>query len=99
MTKETSHLTVEKIPESEMIRLFKEAARVGMGIEINASDMAWASKNPEILMKPFTVAKECGCKFYLGSDAHHPKDFENVKAAFEWAINYLKLEESDKFKI
>ena len=99
MTKETTYQTVEKIPEAEMIRLFKEAARLGIGIEINASDMKWAQKKPEILMKPFTAAKECGCKFYLGSDAHHPRDFEIVAPAFEWAINYLKLDESDKFKI
>ncbi|MBR2466168.1 MAG: hypothetical protein IKB38_04475 [Clostridia bacterium] len=99
MTKDTVHETVAAIPESEMYRLFKRSAEVGVGIELNASDMRSAMKCPEILMKPFVIAKECGCKFYLGTDAHHPKAFDIAKGTFEWAIDCLELKESDKFII
>ncbi len=99
MTKDTVHETVAAIPESEMYRLFKRSAEVGVGIELNASAMRCAVKHFEILMKPFVIAKECGCKFYLGTDAHHPKDFQRSVPAFEWAIDYLRLDESDKFII
>jgi hypothetical protein len=38
-----------------------------------------------------------GCKFYLGTDAHHPDAFVKSKAIFEGAIERLKLTEDDKF--
>ena len=44
-----------------------------------------------LFLRPFRIAKECGCKFYLGSDAHHPKSFENSKKIFE----YLQANEGD----
>lgn len=99
MTNDTAHETVSAIPESEMYRLFKRSAEVGVGIELNASDMYRAAKHPEILMKPFAIAKECGCKFYLGSDAHHPRNFEIAEKTFEWAIDHLDLKEDDKFVV
>ena len=43
--------------------------------------------------------KEQGCKFYCGSDAHHPEEFVRVKEVFERAIDLLDLKESDKFII
>lgn len=48
-------------------------------------------------MRPYRIAKDCGCKFYLGSDAHHPDELEIAKKQFERMIDLLKLEESDKF--
>ena len=99
MTKDTVHETVAAIPEREMLRLFKGARACGLAIELNASDMRSAMKHPEILMKPFTVAKECGCKFYLGTDAHHPKAFDIAEETFTRAIDYLRLTEDDKYLI
>ena len=43
------------------------------------------------------IAKDCDCKFYFGSDAHHPAPFAKVRAVFERAIDLLDLRESDKF--
>ena len=45
------------------------------------------------------IAKECGCKFYLGSDAHHPEKLDLDITMFQRAIDYLGLEEKDKFRI
>jgi histidinol phosphatase-like PHP family hydrolase len=99
MTRSTVYETVAAIPESEMLRLFKGARESGLAIELNASDMRSAMKYPEILMKPFTAAKECGCKFYLGTDAHHPQAFDTAEETFTPAINYLNLTEDDKYLI
>ncbi len=88
--------TFDLIPEDEMHRLFAKAAKLGVGIELNSLSMANAIKNTP-LFKPYIVAKECGCKFYVGSDAHHPKDFDMVPSAINAAIDYLQLVESEKF--
>ena len=43
------------------------------------------------------IAKQCGCKFYLGSDAHNPVAFDKALLRFNGAVDELGLEESDKF--
>ena len=88
--------TFDLIPTDEMHRLFSKAKNLGVGIELNAHDMANAIKNPP-LFKPYIAAKECGCKFYVGSDTHHPKDFDMVPDAINTATEILGLDERDKF--
>lgn len=90
---------LELIPDSEMIRLFSKAAQLGVGIELNAGDMNFAEEEADVVLKPYRIAKRCGCKFYLGSDAHHPDKFEWTKSVLERAIELLELEEKDKFVV
>jgi histidinol phosphatase-like PHP family hydrolase len=40
-----------------------------------------------------------GCRFYLGSDAHHPADLVGNRQAFEEYIDKLKLQEGMRFMI
>ena len=87
------------IPEDKLKILFNRAAKLGVGIELNASDMNFAEDEAEIVLRIYKTAKECGCKFYLGSDAHHPRIFNNVKMIFEKAVALLELGEDDKFII
>ena len=87
------------IPDSEMERLFTKAAKLGVGIEINSGDMGTASRNMDLVLRPFRIAKKCGCKFYFGSDAHHPESLEGAVVLFENVIDWLGLEEEDKFVI
>ena len=89
--------TLSLIPESEATRLFTKAASLGVGIELNADDLRLARKHGDIIMRIFRTAKKCGCKFYLGSDAHTPKEFTGAIGRFEWAIDRLDLSEDDKF--
>ena len=100
----TAHKTREEflevfrlIPQQELERLFTRAAELGAGIELNADDMKFADEETETIMRVYRTAKACGCKFYLGSDAHHPANFEIAIKAFERAINLLELTEDDKF--
>ena len=91
--------SLELIDESALVRIFTRAAALGVGIELNQSDMIFSDEEADIVLRPFRIAKACGCKFYLGSDAHHPASFEKTREIFERAIDLLELEESDKFKI
>ena len=85
------------LPETDMGRLFTKAASLGVGIELNSFDVRCTEKEAETILRPLQIAKQCGCKFYMGSDAHHPADLDEAKAMFERAIDWLELTEDDKF--
>ena len=91
--------TLNMISDDDLCRVFKKAAEVGCGIEINQYDMRFSDEEAEAVLRPYRVAKECGCKFYLGSDAHHPDTFDVCQEAFERAIKLLGLTEDDRFRI
>ena len=94
VTKDEYNNVVKKIPQSELTRLFTKASSLGVGIEINTAFNE--------IMYPETVniyktAKDCGCKFYFGSDAHTPNDYEEKLQSAEKLIDLIGLDESDKF--
>ena len=89
--------TLNLISDKEYEDVFKAASDVGVGIEINASDFKFNDEESETIFRMFVIAKECGCKFYLGSDAHHNSQLDNCIPFFNRAIDLLGLEESDKF--
>lgn len=91
--------TMDLIPDEEMERVFARAATVGCGIELNQSDMCFSDAEADTVLRPFRIAKAQGCKFYLGSDAHHPEKFKYSREIFERAITLLDLKESDKLHI
>lgn len=90
---------ISLIPDGEMERLFAKAKGTGIGIELNMTDMSFSDAECDTVLRPFRIAKHQGCKFYLGSDAHHPKAFTRAKDVFERAINLLGLEEIDKYHV
>ncbi len=91
--------TLDSIPSSDMTRLFKKAAALGVGIEINSYDVDFSDAEADTVLRMFRIAKEQGCKFYTASDAHHPERFLQCKALFARAIDLLELKESDTFHI
>ena len=98
-TKEEFLEVLRLIPKDDMTRLFSKAAKLGVGIELNLDDMNFADDEAETILNIYKVAKLCGCKFYCGSDAHHPKSLERAKGILERAIALLELTEDDKFII
>ena len=68
--------------------LFTIAAKRGIGLEINP----WTNNDEEFRM--FSIAKECGCKFTLGSDAHDCKGLSAITYA-EGLMERLELTEYD----
>lgn len=98
-TREEYLKVLELLPESELQRLFTKAAKLGAGIELNEDDMEFSDEEADTVLRIYRIAKRCGCKFYCGSDAHHPGLFEKAKAVFERAVKLLDLQETDKFII
>ncbi|MBE6583352.1 MAG: PHP domain-containing protein [Ruminococcaceae bacterium] len=90
---------MDLIPTEEMERLFAKAAELGVGIELNRDDMMFKDDEEDRVLRMFRIAKNQGCKFYLGSDAHSQHWLINSRDVFERAIHRLGLEESDKFII
>jgi len=89
--------TINIIKDSEYESIFKTAAEKGIGIEINAGDFKFSDDEADSVLRMFRIAKENGCKFYLGSDAHHNSQLNSALPLFEKAIDLLNLKESDKF--
>ena len=81
--------------------LFSKAAKLGCGIELNLFDINFDDVDDDAwsILRIYQIAKKCGCKFYCGSDAHHPYEFDNAKAFFDRAIDLLELTEDDKFHL
>ena len=82
------------ISDDDYSRLFRKAADRGIGIELNSEI---ARDNDEVF-RPYRIAKAEGCRFYFGSDAHHPRRLAEMKPLAEAIIDRLSLEESDKFR-
>jgi len=87
------------IPDTTMFSIFNECSRKGVGIELNVKTINMTAEQKEIFLRPYLIAKECGCKFYLGSDSHKTSVFDCVKENFEDIITQLDLKESDKFPL
>ncbi len=85
------------ISDSTMYSIFKECSRKAVGIELNVKTSDMPDEQKEIFLRPYYIAKECGCKFYLGSDSHKTSALVTSKENFENVVTQLKLEESDKF--
>lgn len=98
-TAEDYHGMLTAIAEAEMERLFTKVAQKGAGVELNADDFKFKYGCPENVLKVYQIAKKCGCKFYMGSDAHTPRELNDAKAVFERTIDLLDLKEEDKFHI
>lgn len=87
---------LDRIPDGEYHRLMAKAAAVGVGIELNFSSFGLTEETRETVLKPYRIAKEEGCKFYFGSDAHGPAGLASAKENFEHIVDLLELEESHK---
>lgn len=91
--------TLDKIKSSDMYALFKQAAKVGVGVELNYCDFIFTAEEQERIMRMFRIAKECGCKFYYGSDEHVFGSRKGEKEMLEKVVGLLDLKEEDKFYI
>ena len=86
---------LDAITDAEYAELFARVAKSGMGVELNVN---LADPQSERTMRPYRIAKMQGCKFYLGSDAHHPRGLDQARARFCAVIEALELTEADKFR-
>ena len=91
---------LDMIPDEAYARFFRACAEKGCGIELNME--LKELKDEQILptiLRPYQIAKDAGCKFYLGSDTHHPRDSEGAMERFNLMVDLLELTEDDKFRL
>lgn len=99
------HLDVlDRVSDAVFYDIFKKAKEVGVGVELNIpfknadGTMYYNDAQLEKILRPHFIAKDCGCQFYFGSDAHTERSLKNAKEQFNWVIDLLDLKEEDKFK-
>lgn len=85
------------LPDEKLYSVFSDCAGKGVGIELNMKTLAMTEEVKKIMLRPYFIAKDCGCKFYLGSDSHKISALETAKENFEHIVTSLDLKESDKF--
>ncbi|MBO4299835.1 MAG: hypothetical protein IKS52_06945 [Clostridia bacterium] len=88
----------ELIDEARFRAVMRKFARLGAGIEINLSSFwpDWKA-HEDAMLRLYRLAKEEGCKFYLASDAHHPRELELVPGLAPGVVEALGLTEADRF--
>ncbi len=90
---------IKLLTDEELYSVFSRCSEKGAGVELNMKTLAMSEEEKKILLRPYYIAKDCGCKFYLGSDAHKLTALENIKADFENIITLLDLKEENKFDL
>lgn len=93
-----THEVLQLLSDRSLYDVFGECAAKGAGIELNMKTIGMSHEQREIFLRPYFIAKECGCKFYLGSDSHKAAALTGTKENFEHIITTLDLKESDKFR-
>ncbi len=89
---------IDGIKEEDLSKVFSKVKENGCGIEINMDFFRYKTEaEKESVLRPYKIAKKCGCKFYFGSDSHYPSDFENITENHLALVEALSLEETDKF--
>ncbi len=90
------HLTVlNGIPDGEFRRLFELVAKKGAGVELNFRPDRYDDQSLPAVLRPYRIAKECGCRFYLGSDAHRTTELPGAVANFRAIDRLLSLTGED----
>lgn len=89
---------IDSVSDETFTEIFTEAAKKGVGIELNLPYDRYEKADLERILRPYRIAKNCGCKFYFGSDAHHPDSLIDSKRKFERIADDLELTEEDKFR-
>lgn len=92
------HLRVmEMIPDDVLYDQFRRAKARNFGVELNLEMKKYAPEELQTVLRPFFIAKECGCKFYLGSDAHTGAELSGAMENFGRMIDALDLSEDQKY--
>ena len=86
--------------EARLQKVFTFLAARGAGIEINTScfGSGWREREEDQL-RLFKIARDCGCKFYIGSDAHSLEGMEGMMEVAREVVDLLELTEEQRYQI
>ena len=90
---------LDLIDDGTYRELFSRMAALGTGFELNFPLSGLSPEDRERELRPYRIARACGCKFYLGSDAHELHGLLRAPANFRAIVDALELEESEKFTV
>ena len=97
---DTDHVTLFSMIKDDVYhKAFSRCAEKGLGVELNFNSLAYNNEELNIILRPYKIAKKCGCKFYFGSDAHKTEALKTAKQNFLNIVDLLDLKEEDKFKL
>ena len=85
------------ISDNEFYTLFKGVKDTGCAVELNGGSFYNETDLSDEIMRPYFLARDCGCKFYVGNDAHILSTFKDFKPFAQKAVELLDLSEDDKF--
>ena len=93
-------ILINMIPDDTFKRLFDQTANKGIAFELNVDYMAKYKKSYEEIaeaahIRMFRLAKEMGCKFIFGSDAHSTTEHETYEQLTQAFVELLDLKETD----
>ena len=96
-----NHCEVLRLVQGERLTaLFRKAAALGVGIELNTATFNFGSEEEEQAVIGFYAhAKECGCRFFFGSDAHGAGQFLRHRERGQKMADALGLREEDIFRV
>ena len=91
---------IRLLMNEHLTALFKKAAALGVGIELNTATFSFGNDaEREAVTAFYAHAKECGCKFTFGSDAHAPFQWEHHRERAQAMADALGLTEEDIFRV
>lgn len=96
-----AHCKILRLVKGERLTaLFKKAAQLGVGIELNTATFRFGNEEEEQAVVDFyALAKACGCKFTFGSDAHCPDQLLPHRERGQRMADALGLTEADIFRV
>jgi histidinol phosphatase-like PHP family hydrolase len=91
-------ILIDMITDDKFKELFDKTAKKGIAFEINVASMSKQThseieQNSQIRM--FRLAKECGCKFIFGSDAHYVGTHDTYLPTANFIAELLELKEEN----
>lgn len=92
------HDVLDLISDATLAEMLTRVAQKGAGVELNFPIKNYEGKELERELRLYRIAKDCGCKFYFGSDAHHPGGLAKAMERFALTVDALELTEDDKFR-
>ena len=87
----------ERMDPERLKPVFRKFAQLGAGIELNADCFlpGWREQE-DAHLKLYRIARDEGCKFYCGSDAHHPANLDIAETMREVA-DALELTDKERY--
>ncbi len=91
---------VDQIPEERFFDVMRFYAKAGAGIELNGSCFreGWRN-NADTELKLYRIAKQAGCAFYLGTDAHALRALDRIQTDLPAVVEALELTIADRYEI